>query len=70
MEPKSESTPEGFVEEASNNKATPPEDVEDGYRTETPEDDPETLPHLRMEQIQAWQKELEDARQVLELEHD
>jgi hypothetical protein len=70
VEPDRESTPEGFVEEVSDNEATPPQDVEDGYRTKTPKNDPETLPHLRMEQIQARQQELEDARLELELEHD
>jgi hypothetical protein len=70
VEPDHESTPEGFVEEVSDNEATPPQDVEDGYRTKTPKNDPETLPHLRMEQIQARQQELEDARLELELEHD
>lgn len=55
FEPKREQTPNGFVEVASNDEVTPPNDIKDGPwdRTETLELDPEDPPHLRMEQIQA-----------------
>jgi hypothetical protein len=44
VEPERDSTPEGFVEEASDNGSTPLEDVKDGYRTETPKSKSSSTP--------------------------
>lgn len=42
VEPEREPTPKGFVEEASDDKTTPPEDIRDGagYCEETPSNEP------------------------------
>lgn len=53
LEPEREQIPDGFIEVASDYEVTPLNDIEDRPedRIETPELDPEVLPHLRTEQI-------------------
>jgi hypothetical protein len=54
-------TPKGHVESIHEREVTPPADLDDEF-----EGDAGPPPRLRVEQLRAWQRELEDVRLQLE----